>query len=364
MRKNALVFSLLALVLPWLIVPLKILLASNVNPAAYLFLMSLLIIYFCSRMGFKFTFLAIISSLTIAILFLGYNPFSSNLKVQSELVAFLLATVAGSVIIDSLSNATQINTFKSEVRRLTSQNAELQNSLEAARKEIKSRDEFLSIASHELRTPLTSMLLQLQTILHNIRNVSLANFSVSSLLTMLESAEQQTNRLSRLINDLLNVSLITTGKLELEKENIDLTKVTSDVLERFSTKLKADNIPLTFESEKSVMGNWDKLRLEQAISNLITNAIKYGSKKPLLVRVYNSHGTGKVAITDQGIGIPKSEQQKIFSLFKRAANSQDYQGLGVGLYITQQIVTAHGGKINLDSKPGSGSTFTIELPQK
>lgn len=240
---------------------------------------------------------------------------------------------------------------------------QLKLELAQAREEVKARDEFLSIASHELKSPLTAMLLQIQTALHNVKNVSLANFSVAKLLTMLESVEHQTTRLSKMISDLLNISLITTKKLDLEPEKVDLTELAQNVIDNFSDKLTKDGYDLQLEYDKPVIGQWDKVRIEQVITNLITNAIKYGDGKPIHVKIANSDNKGRISITDRGIGIPDEQQGKIFALFERAdGTKKGYQGLGVGLYITDQIVKAHGGQIKLKSKPGSGSTFTVELP--
>ncbi|KKQ14801.1 MAG: Sensory box histidine kinase [Candidatus Daviesbacteria bacterium GW2011_GWA1_36_8] len=238
----------------------------------------------------------------------------------------------------------------------------IQEDLTSAQSEIKLRDEFLSMASHELKTPLTSMLLQIQSALHNIKNVSLANFSVANLLKMLESVETQTERLSKMINDLLNVSLITTGKLELEKENFDLSKTVREVVNRFVEKLEKEGYTLSLEADKEILGNWDKLRIEQVITNLLTNAIKYGDKKPIEVRVINFNKSGKIHVKDQGIGIPAELQKKIFEKFERAVTSSQFQGSGLGLYITNQIVKAHNGKVHLKSREGKGSTFIVELP--
>jgi signal transduction histidine kinase len=233
-----------------------------------------------------------------------------------------------------------------------------------AKDEIRARDEFLSIASHELKTPLTSMLLQLQTVLHSVRNVSLANFSVENLLKMLDSAEQQSRRLSKMINDLLNVSLITTGKMDLEKESMDINKTVRDCVERFSEKSKKEGSPIRLHADGVIKGTWDKLRIEQAITNLLTNAIKYGSGKPVDVTVEKDEHIVRIIVKDQGIGIPQANQEKIFARFERAVAKRSFEGLGVGLYITQQIVEAHGGKITVESKEGKGSTFTISLPIK
>jgi len=229
--------------------------------------------------------------------------------------------------------------------------------------EIKARDEFLSLASHELKTPLSSLLLQLQTALHNIRNVSLANFSVENLLKMLQSAEQQSVRLSKMINDLLNTSLITTGRLELEREPVDLSTLVQDVIDQFAAKEK-DGARITLTAAKNVVGEWDKLRIEQVVTNLLSNAIKYGDDKPIEVTVSKHDAHARLSVTDHGIGIPKEQQEKIFEKFKRGVSNHDYQGLGVGLYITAQIVKVHEGKITVRSKQNHGSTFTVELPLK
>ena len=241
---------------------------------------------------------------------------------------------------------------------------ELEQKYAKAQEEIHSRDEFLSIASHELKTPLTSMLLQIQTALHNIRSVSLAQFSVEHLLKMLESAENQTKRLSRMINDLLNVSLITTGKMELEVEELDLSEIVKNVVEDFAQRLEKDHYEVLVQADKPVIGEWDKVRIEQAISNLLSNAIKYGRKKPIEITVAKKDTMARVIMKDQGIGISSQDLKRIFALFQRAVSANDYKGLGVGLYITNQIVRAHGGKISVSSKEGKGSTFLIELPVK
>ena len=240
----------------------------------------------------------------------------------------------------------------------------MEANFENAQKEIQARDQFLAIASHELKTPVTSMLLQVQTAIHNIRNVSLANFSVANLLKMLEGTEQQSQRLSKMVNDLLNLSLITTGRIELELEETVMAKVVKDVAENFSEKMKRENNSITVTADKPVIGTWDKVRIEQAVSNLISNAIKYGKNKPIIITVSHANNEAVLTVEDQGIGMSSEQQKKIFERFERAVNSKDYQGLGVGLYITNQIVKAHHGKIYVHSKPNDGSVFVIELPLK
>jgi signal transduction histidine kinase len=230
-----------------------------------------------------------------------------------------------------------------------------------ASREIRIRDEFLSIASHELKTPLTSTLLKLQIALNNIKNVSLADFSVQKLLEMLESAEQQTQRLSKMINDLLNISIIRTGRLDLEKEESDLSEIVREAVGGFSEKAERDGYKINLEASGKIKAVVDRVRVNQVVTNLVSNAIKYGVGNPIDVKVEKRDSVGKIIVEDHGIGIPSSDQNKIFSLFERA-HDNTYSGLGIGLYISNQIVKAHKGKIKVDSKPGHGSTFIVELP--
>lgn len=305
-----------------------------------------------------------LSSILISYFFLPYNGIFTPALLASliQICLFIIEGLLSSYAIDYLKQHDAVTQFLQREKEQAHAYAQLHQKYLVAQEEIKARDEFLSIASHELKTPLTSMLLQLQAALHNIRNVSLANFSVEKLLKMLESAQQQTNRLSKMINDLLNVSLITTKKLDLEFEEVDLAKVTKEVAESFSEKLQREGYILYLDNPKAVIGHWDKVRIEQAVTNLVSNAIKYGGKKPIEIRVTNSDGTGKIYVRDQGIGIPVAQREKIFALFERAAPAGKYQGLGVGLYITNQIVKAHQGTIKVDSREEVGSTFMIELP--
>ncbi len=168
-----------------------------------------------------------------------------------------------------------------------------------------------------------------------------------------------------MINDLLNISLIATGRMTLDKTSADLVKITKLVLQNFSEMKKMEEYQINFEAKTAVAGHWDSNRIEQAITNLVSNAIKYGRKKPIKISIYNSGDSGKFIIEDQGIGIPPKEQKNLFRRFKRLNEENNHQkGLGVGLYITQQIIKAHGGSIKLESRLNRGSKFTVKLPIK
>jgi signal transduction histidine kinase len=311
--------------------------------------------------------LFMIAMTAVVILFFLLTPANSWFHQTADFIKLLLYVISAFVItyvIEKSKHPAVVEKYLRREKEYQQLVLKLHKEYLTAKSEIRARDEFLSIASHELKTPLTSMLLQLQTVLHNVRNVSLANFSVEQLLKMLDSAEQQSRRLSKMINDLLNVSLITTGRMELEKEHFDINKTVQDCVVRFSEKSKKEGSPISLHADGAIKGAWDKLRVEQAITNLLTNAIKYGSGKPVAVSVAKHGSTVRISVKDQGIGIPEVKQEKIFARFERAVAKQSFEGLGVGLYITQQIVEAHGGKIEVESKEGRGSTFTISLPIK
>lgn len=227
---------------------------------------------------------------------------------------------------------------------------------------IRARDEFLSIASHELRTPLTSVLLQLQSVLHSIRNQSLATFSVEKTMRMLESAEQQSHRLTDLINDLLNVSFISSGHMNLDKEDVNMAALVQSVATRLEKQIEEAGCTMELDLDRKTTGRFDRVRIEQVVTNLFTNAIKYGKGTKIVVRLERTDHTAVLKVRDHGIGIPKDKLDVIFNRFERAVDDKAFQGLGVGLYIVNQIVKAHAGKIWAESEEGKGSTFIVELP--
>ena len=221
---------------------------------------------------------------------------------------------------------------------------------------IRARDEFLSIASHELRTPLTALKLRLQALLY-------AKGLDEKLEKKLESAARQTQRLERLIDNLLDISRITTGHLELEPEELELAEVAHEVVERLREEASSIGSQIQFEATSRAAGRWDRLRVEQVVTNLLTNAMKYGEGKPIVVRVSEDAECAEISVRDRGMGIADTDVERIFHQFERAANRRAPGGLGMGLYIARQIVEAHGGQIEVESKIGDGSIFRIRLPK-
>ena len=231
-----------------------------------------------------------------------------------------------------------------------------------AKEAIRVRDEFLSIASHELKTPLTSLLLELELALQRIIESPGKSLSITQLARSIENAQWQSKRLNQLINNLLDLSRISAEKLGLVFQVLDLSDLAKDITNSLEEELKMSGYSLRLKTKKSVVGNWDKLRVEQIFTNLLTNAIKYGQGKPIEVTVNSDGSQAKLTVKDHGIGIPKKSLISIFSPYERATDSQQDQSLGMGLYITKQLVEAHSGKISVKSKPNEETTFIVELP--
>lgn len=285
------------------------------------------------------------------------DPHSLNSFVSITLISALLVGFLSGVLTKKRLD------FKREEKKYLKKIADEKKLREDAENAIKARDEFLAIASHELKTPLTTIALRLQSTLDSILNQTLANFSGEKMVSSLNGAQQQTKRLQSLIKDLLDFSLITQGKLNLELKESDLNQIVTSTIERFEDQLEIANCSLKLETSKPIIGLWDQIRIEQAISNLITNAIKYGEGSPIEVKVIrSSDSSAKISVLDNGIGIEPKLQKAIFGRFQRGTKDAKFRGLGVGLFIVKQIVDAHHGKISVKSKLKKGSQFTIELP--
>ncbi|HXH73528.1 MAG TPA: ATP-binding protein [Bacteriovoracaceae bacterium] len=228
---------------------------------------------------------------------------------------------------------------------------------------IKARDEFIGICSHELRTPITSMKLQFQMAAKMATQDKESVFTKENALKRINLANTQLDRMIRLINDMLDVTKITSGKLEMNFQKLNLKTVLEDVLERFDEIFKENKIVLNYKplSEDTFVSG-DKYRLEQVISNLITNAMKYGSNNPIDVSIANKEGNIELVVEDRGIGITEEDYEKVFVKYGRACSLLNISGLGLGLYITKDIVEAHKGRIFVKSKIGLGSTFTVTIP--
>lgn len=225
---------------------------------------------------------------------------------------------------------------------------------------IVSRDNFLSIASHELRTPLTSIKLQTQLLMRNVDKAEIKDETKDYIQKMLGQTNHSVERLSRLVDDMLDISRIQSSKMKLQLEEFDLTEMVKDNVEALMPYLKEVNCSVSFVSDGSIMGQWDRFRLEQVVTNILTNAARYGRGQPIEIKVTQEEKEARIYIKDFGEGIAKEDQERIFQRYERA--NSNIGGLGLGLYIAQEILKMHEGSISVDSELNKGSEFVVSLP--
>jgi PAS domain S-box-containing protein len=235
---------------------------------------------------------------------------------------------------------------------LTVENSRLYCNVQEA---LRSREEFLSIAAHEIRGPITSM----QLVVQGLRRGKLPEAAHESALAIIE---RETARLTRFVDELLDVGRIRSGQLRFELQEVDMGEVVHDVAARCNSELVRSGSSLSITAERA-LGQWDRFRLEQVASNLLMNAIRFGLGKPIEVAVRASSGRATLVVKDHGLGIAADAQERIFQPFERAVSMRHYGGLGLGLHIVRTIVEGLGGQVNVQSHVGEGSTFTVELPQ-
>ncbi len=224
------------------------------------------------------------------------------------------------------------------------------------------RDDFLAIASHELKTPLTPLRLQIQSLSRLVGKGELATVPPERLRSLTRIADRQIARLTSLIEELLDVTRISAGKLRLEREIVDLVRLANEAVERHAVQLALSRCVARVEAPPRLEGKWDPLRVEQVFTNLITNAARYAPGKPIEISVRQEAGEAVVAVRDAGVGIAEQDRERIFQRYEQVKSTASVGGLGLGLFITRQIVEAHGGSIRVASGPGPGATFIVRLP--
>ena len=227
---------------------------------------------------------------------------------------------------------------------------------------VRMRDDFMSIVAHEVRTPLNGLILETQLRKMHLARDNASAFTLDKMHAMVDRDERQIKSLIRLIEDMLDISRIRTGKLSIRPSSFDLAQLVRGLLENFAPQVAAAESSVTLCAEQPVHGQWDEFRIEQVISNLLTNALRYGAKSPIEVRVYSQDGQARVEVRDHGIGISQDNQKRIFQQFERVSGSPVAAGLGLGLFISEQIVAAHGGSITVQSEIGEGALFRVCLP--
>jgi signal transduction histidine kinase len=229
-----------------------------------------------------------------------------------------------------------------------------------AQEGIRLREEFLSVASHELRTPVAGIMLSIESLASS--GGAGGSIDPSSSRKLLDLLVRHGRRLARLIGDLLDVSRLQKP-LSLEREEVDLVRLVREVLARLEPDAVRARCSVSIQAGGPVTGSWDRSRLDQVITNLLSNAVKFGAGKPIEISVgTTADGLARLAIRDHGIGISPEFQPRLFGRFERGVSADHYGGLGLGLYISRRIVEAHGGLVRVESQPGAGATFTVDLP--
>jgi signal transduction histidine kinase len=270
-------------------------------------------------------------------------------------------TRLGSAIERELAEAQVRRERREALARLEDRERELEEA-------VRVREEFLSIASHELRTPLTPLVLEVASVLEQVRRRRAEGTPVDLdwLDRKLGSFRRHTDRLAMLVQDLLDVTRISSGCRDIVPRRVDLRNVVATAVERVNRAIIASGSTLEVKLDKEpVVGLWDRDAIESAVRSLLANAAKFGAGKPIELRVERAcpgRDVARLTVEDHGIGIPEAQQERVFQRFERAVSSKHYGGFGVGLWITRQVVEAHGGTIRVTSTEGLGSTFVIELP--
>jgi signal transduction histidine kinase len=231
----------------------------------------------------------------------------------------------------------------------------------ASQEAVRLRDEFLAVASHELKTPLTPLNLRLQSLRRELDRGG-PTLDPARVREHVAALQRQSKRLSTLVESLLDVSRLEAGRLELNLEYVDLSALARDVIGRFAAQAARTGTPLEVRAEEPVVGIWDRVRLEQVVSSLLSNALKYGSGHPIHILVERGPIGARLTVRDEGIGISPEHLPRIFDRFERAVSSEHFGGLGLGLYLTRHLVEAFGGAIRASSEPGHGTTFEVDLP--
>ena len=266
----------------------------------------------------------------------------------------------GNVIIAPIRDTSnRLVGFVKTTRDLTAQRKAEEERLRLlqAREAIRLRDEFLSIASHELKTPLTALQLQLETI-----RFQLSRDGGNGLGEKVERAMRVGSRLTQLVETLLDVSRLATGKLTLNFETFDMSDAVREIVERLRDAAARAGCQLTVQIGAPMEGRWDRLRIEQVLTNLISNAIEYARGHPIEISAGRRGGDVHLEVRDHGPGIKNADVSRIFERFERATSAQHHGGLGLGLYVARQIVEAHGGEIVVHDPPGGGACFSVRLP--
>jgi PAS domain S-box-containing protein len=237
---------------------------------------------------------------------------------------------------------------------------EMRRAIDVATDALRARDELFSIAAHDLKTPLTSLRLHAQALQRSLyRDPTDPTRARKSI----DVIERHAERMAFLIDQLLDVARIHGGRLEIEPLPADLGSIVREVAARFGPEVASRGATIIIDGERSVPGRWDPLRLDQIVTNLVSNALKYGDGKPIVLELRANNARAQLTVRDYGPGIPEDHQARIFEPFERATSDARLRGAGLGLWIVRRLVEAHGGEVSVASVVGKGAVFVVDLPR-
>jgi signal transduction histidine kinase len=280
---------------------------------------------------------------------------SGMIKLVTALLSVGTAIALVPLVPKALAIPTTNERLRAEVEERKHAQAETARLYGEAQAAVRMRETFLATAGHELRTPLNALLLQTHAL-------SLRPSADPDTLGLARKIELQARRLTRLTDRLLDVTRLTEEGMTLEREEMDLSELAREIVERMTDDTRVPG-EIRLDAPAAAVGCWDRLRIEQVVSNLLENALKFGNRQPVDVAVRAERDVVSIGVRDRGIGIAEADQRRIFGRFERAVSEKHYGGIGLGLWICGRIVEAHGGTIAVESRPGEGSTFRVFLPR-
>jgi signal transduction histidine kinase len=295
----------------------------------------------------------------------GGETFTAPVEVRGEVVAELVADGDGRAlrrVSDSLGTVAAELSLALERDRLLETERQTAETLARQNEELQEldrmKDVFVSSVSHELRTPLTSMIGYLE-----ILREGEAGELTDEQQHFLEIVDRNCNRLTGLINDILFMSRLDTGRFQLERESLDLSRLVADRVESIQPVAASNGVELHLRADEELPVLGDPARLEQVVDNLLSNAVKFTpSGGDVYVTLSTSGERAQLEVRDTGVGIPEDEAGRLFERFFRASTAKTVQGTGLGLSIVKSIVEAHGGTISVSSEVGEGTTIVVDLP--
>ncbi|MFP2933616.1 ATP-binding protein [Pyxidicoccus sp. 3LG] len=285
----------------------------------------------------------------------GKDSYTSTFRTRWPDGSLHWLTSRATVLRDATGNVVVVRGAILDITALKETEAALQEA-------VRTRDDFLSLASHELRTPLTSLRLQSQLLRRMGEVTPGETLGAPKVTAKLDATERQLRRLGALVDNLLDVSRIQTGKLDFQFSEGDLAAVVSELVTRGADEARLSGVTLSAQVDGPVHCRFDRLRMEQVVSNLLSNALRYGAGSPVRVALARQDSICRMEVRDGGPGVPEKDRERVFERFTQSQGSTHKGGLGLGLYIVRQIVEAHGGHVRVEQAPGGGAAFVVELP--